>query len=104
MTRLNRLAVFFRFVDDDGNFSLTHLALYVGIVCMVLGRQVSWSEFSVFAVALASYRVKRALEGDPKVDSESFAKVGQAVTTLQDAVRKLQAPDRARNAQIGLGK
>jgi len=53
---------FIRLVDADDCLSLTHIALYAGIVCMVLGKQVSWSEFSVFAVALASYRVKRAIE------------------------------------------
>jgi hypothetical protein len=99
---IRKLAVFLRFIDDDGALSLTHLALYAGIVCMLTGRQVSWSEFSVFAVALASYRVKRALEQAPGVDGEAFAAMGQALTQAQSDIRKLGSPERLARIRDGL--
>jgi hypothetical protein len=99
---ISRIAVFLRVVDDDGNLSLTHLALYAGIGCMIAGKQVSWSEFSVFAVALASYRVKRALEAAPGVDSEAFAAMGQAVQQAQADIRKLGSPERLSKLRDGL--
>ena len=89
---LTRVATFLRLIDDDGNLSITHLSCYFAIAWVCLGLHVSWAELSGFLIALSSYRVKRYLEGNG--DSETVARLGQAVTTLQAEVKKLGSPER----------
>lgn len=99
---VRKAADFLRITDDDGLLSLTHLALYVGLGLLIAGRSIPWTDLSAFVVALASYRVKRALETTDSADSETVARLGQTVTALQAQVKKLDTPDRYRNLGDGL--
>jgi len=101
MGHLRQLLTWLRLTDEDGLLSITHAAVYVAFACVLLGRQVSWTEWGLFVSALGSYRVKRYLEGD-RGDSETVARLGQAVTALQADVRKLQTPERLAGLRDGL--
>jgi hypothetical protein len=97
MDAIKRFAYFLRLTDDDGLLSITHLAVYVGIVALALGRQIAWSDFAAFAVALGSYRIKRAVE-TPAADSETVAQLGTAVTALEAKMKTVATPDRLAQA------
>jgi hypothetical protein len=99
MTRFLRFITWVRLTDDDGLFSLTHLAVYLAFYCMVRGVPVSWTEMGAFLIAMSSYRVKRALE-----DGKDTNAVGDRVQVLEDKVGRMQAPDRAMQAQAMLGR
>lgn len=101
---VRRIAYFFRLTDDDGLLSLTHLALYVGIALLILGRSIPWTDLSAFVVALGSYRVKRATEASAAADTETVAKLGTTVQALQATVNALATPDRMARAQEALAK
>jgi len=96
-----RILTWLRLVDDDGLFSLTHAAVYVAFACVLLGRQVSWSDWGCFIVAMASYRIKRHFERNG-ADSEVVARLGTAVAALQSDLRKLQTPERLAGLRDGL--
>lgn len=96
---LARFAYFLRLTDDDGCLSLTHMALYLGLYLLAVGRSINWTDFSAFAVALASYRIKRAIEAPDSADAETVAKIGQTVTALQAQVNAMATPDRMARAR-----
>lgn len=80
---------FLRLVDDDGLFSITHVACYLAFYCMVVGRPVSWTEMGAFLIAMSSYRVKRALE-----DGADTNAAVDRVQALEEKVNKMSSPER----------
>ena len=83
-----------RLLDDEGNLSLTHLAVYLAFYCMVRGVQVSWTEMGGFLVAMASYRMKRVMEGgNPSAEHE------ERLTQVETDVKKVESLARANAIQ-----
>jgi hypothetical protein len=83
MNNIKQFLKFIRVVDEQGNLSLTNLALLAALYNVAVSTEISTSELLVFIGTIVGYQVKR-FAGAPTASTPA------EILEIQEAVKKLE--------------
>lgn len=90
MGNLKDLAVFLRLVDEQGRLSITNLTIYLMLAKILSAPQVAVPELAAFVTSLASYQVKRFINGYVSNEPNELADLKEQLSKLQTTVTSVQ--------------
>src|SRR5688500_2839599 len=89
MNKFLRLLQFFRVTDENGNLSLTNIALVVAVANMVQRPEISLVDVAGFVATALGYHAKRAFAPSPQAAADTEA-LQNALKSLETKVTALQ--------------
>lgn len=96
MEKLLRATQFLRLTDEQGNLSITNLALIAVLVKLVATPQLPVAELLAFVASMVGYNVKRFVVNPGATLSEDTVELRKAVESLQTKVTGLQMGQQTR--------
>lgn len=96
LEKIQRVAQFMRVTDENGNISITNLALVAVLVKLLLTPQLATADLLAFLASMVGYNVKRFVANPNAAASEDTEELRKAVESLQTKVVGLQMQGQVR--------
>lgn len=90
MEKLLRTLKFLRITDENGDLSLTNIALVIVLVHLLNRPELSLNDLLTFGGALIGYHVKRFVSGAPVSAEDDKAKLQAEIDAIKTKVAGLQ--------------
>lgn len=90
MEKLLRVVKFLRLIDDQGDISITNVALIGVLAKLLLTPQIATADLLAFVATMVGYNVKRFAVNPNAAVSEDTDELRKAIESLQTKVTGLQ--------------
>jgi hypothetical protein len=90
LDKIKPTLTFLRLTDEQGNLSLTNLALMLTLIKVLTSPGVELPELLTFVATIVGYQAKRYMTGTPATATEDAEQVKAAIEALQTKVSALQ--------------
>jgi len=74
---------FFRFIDENGDLSLTNIAVIAALINVALQFDVDVYDVVALGITLASYQFKRVVAGKQKPPEDKIAELNEKLRSLE---------------------
>jgi len=74
---------FFRFIDENGDLSLTNIAVIAALINVALQFDVDVYDVVALGITLASYQFKRVVAGKQKPPEDKIAELAEKLRSLE---------------------
>lgn len=95
-SNIKRVAQFLRITDDNGNVSITNIALVAVLVKLMLTPQLATADLLAFVASMVGYNVKRFAVNPNATAEDDTEELRKAVESLQTKVVGLQMQGQGR--------
>jgi len=96
LAKVQQAAQFLRLTDEQGNLSITNLALMAVLGKLMFAPQLATADLLAFVASMVGYNVKRFVVNPTAAITEDTAELRKAVESLQTKIVGLQMGQQAR--------